>query len=139
MGDNMLATRSQPLTCLRRAYTFLPQRGPFTIIHLLCAPPSKCQSHLSVCETGLARPLAEGGALREDASSLVTVKIFPTSSDVVVARGLPKWQQWPSLPPSGPLILRNQANPRCHLTTGSSIVTGSLATSGLSFKPKILF
>lgn len=89
---------------------------------------------------GLARPLAERGALREDAPSLVTVKVFPTSSDVMVARGMVTNGSTGLLPfLRPPLILRNQANPQCHLTTGTSIVTGSLTTSGLSFKPKILF
>lgn len=58
-----------------------PKRGPVIIIHLLCALPPNTNP-ISVCEVGLARPLAEGedtwgSALREDASSLLSSKGFP--------------------------------------------------------------
>lgn len=37
-----------PLACLRTTNTFLPQSKAQKGYVLLCAPPSKCQSHLSV-------------------------------------------------------------------------------------------
>lgn len=84
MGENMLATHPQPLPLASEEHTpsFPKGGGPFTIIHLLCALPPNANP-ISVCEVGLAQPLAEGegtwgSALREDASSLLSSKAFLT-------------------------------------------------------------
>jgi len=66
-----------------------PKRG-LEGFHLLCVPPSKCQSHLSVRSdwpgSSQEGDGTQGSAPRADASVSSAAKVFPTSSDVAMAR-----------------------------------------------------
>lgn len=65
-------------------------KGGLEGFHLLCVPPSKCQSHLSVRSdwpgSSQEGDGTQGSALREDASASSAAKVFPISSDVAMAR-----------------------------------------------------
>lgn len=90
--ENMLATPiPRPSHSPQRKKHLLSPKQGLEGFHLLsCAPPSKCQCHLSVrsdwpCSSQEGEG-TWGHALREDASASSAAKVFPISSDVAVAR-----------------------------------------------------
>lgn len=136
MGENKLATHP--------SLSHLPQKSvhlPFPKWGLLLLSISMCSSlQMPILAPRRRERAPQVVLLKKMLPASSAAKIFPTSSDVAVVTDvttgfflvyyLRPLLDSDQLPP----ILRNQAKPQHHLTTGSSLVTRGLATSGLPFK-----